>query len=210
LEQLCRTYWYPIYAFIRRRGYQVHQAEDFTQSFFERLLSKKSFALADPSRGRFRCFLLTSLRNFLADEHARTQAEKRGGNRTIVSMDTALAEKRYAQEPRDEVNPEVLFEREWALTLLDQARVRLQAEYRATGKADLDRLLRKRESGEDGALGYFEIGARLGMSESAVNTAAMRWRRRYQKLIRDEATTTVAVPSETDEEIRYLLRVLSQ
>ena len=208
LEQLCRAYWYPLYAYIRRRGSSPEDAQDGTQSFLARLLEKDLLSRASPQRGRFRSFLLTSLQNFLADEHARAMARKRGAGQQPVSLDGLDSEARYTLEPADEGSPDKLFERRWATTVLEQAWSRLEAEYAAEGKADLFRELRRFNSAQEGAPGYAETARTLQMPENSVKSLVHRMRQRYRALLRTEIAQTVADPAEIDEEIRYLLQVL--
>jgi RNA polymerase sigma factor (sigma-70 family) len=170
LEQLCGRYWYPLYACIRRHGFDLTESEDLTQGFFEHLLRRDRLAQADPARGKFRTFLLAALQNFLHDQHDRTQRVKRGGLTQIISWDTADAEQRYLGEPRDEATPEVLFNRRWAMTTLTRVRERVRDEFHAAGKAPLHELLHAHSEGEE--LSYEEIARRLGTTESAVKSAA--------------------------------------
>ena len=208
LEKLCRTYWYPLYAYVRRRGYGVEDAQDGTQSFFMRLLERDVLARASPDRGRFRSFLLTALKNFLADERDRAKAQKRGAGQPLVSLEALDGEARYALEPPDEISPDKLFERRWATTVLEQAWASLEAEYAAEGKADLFRELRRFNSAQESAPGYAEVAGKLGLPENTVKSLVLRMRRRYRALLRAEIGHTVSDPSEIDEEIRYLLGVL--
>ena len=208
LEKLCRAYWYPLYAYIRRRGCSPEDAEDATQSFFVRLVEGKCLPHAAPQRGRFRSFLLTALQNFLADEHDRASARKRGGGRPLVSLDSLDAEARYALEPADNFSPDRLFERRWATTVLEGAWARLEEEYTAEGKADLFRELRRFNSAQESAPAYAEAADNLGLPENTVKSLVHRMRRRYRTLLRAEIAHTVVDPAEIDGEIRYLLRVL--
>jgi RNA polymerase sigma-70 factor (ECF subfamily) len=208
LEKLCRAYWYPLYAYVRRRGHGPEDAQDLTQSFFARLLERKLLAVAAPERGRFRSFLLTALRNFLADEHDRASARKRGADRPVLSLDALDGEARYALEPVEVATPDKLFERRWATTVLEQAWALLAAEYAAEGKADLFRELRRFNSAQESAPGYAEVARKLGLPENTVKSLVHRMRQRYRALLRREIANTVLDPAEIDEEIRYLLRVL--
>ena len=208
LEKLCRAYWYPLYAYVRRRGSGPEDAQDRTQSFFARLLEKDLLSRASPQRGRFRSFLLTALQNFLADEHDRAVAHKRGAGQPLISLDALDGEARYALEPADEVSPDKLFERRWATTVLEQAWTRLELEYAGEGKADLFRELRRFNSAQESAPGYAEAAGNLGLPENTVKSLVLRMRRRYRALLRVEIAHTVADPAEIDEEIRYLLRAL--
>jgi DNA-directed RNA polymerase specialized sigma24 family protein len=208
LEKLCRAYWYPLYAYVRRRGYGQEDARDGTQSFFARLLERDILARASPQRGRFRSFLLTALQNFLADERDRAAAFKRGAGQPLISLDTMDGETRYAFEPADDVSPDKLFERRWATTVLEQAWTSLEAEYVVEGKADLFRELRRFNSAQESAPGYADAAGKLGLPENTVKSLVHRMRRRYRAILRAEIAHTVADPEEIDEEIRYLLRVL--
>jgi RNA polymerase sigma factor (sigma-70 family) len=207
LSQLCQDYWYPLYAFIRRQGHPPPDAQDLTQEFFARLLEKHALGKADPARGKFRSFLLTALRHFLVNEWDRAQAQKRGGGAQLISLDTRFAETRYALLLMDKATPEMLFEREWALTLLGQVLARLRAEQEKGGKLDQFNLLRGCLMGERG-LPYAELAAQLDKTEDAVRMAASRLRRRYRELLEEEVAQTVAGPEEIKEEIQHLLEVL--
>lgn len=210
LESLCRTYWFPLYAYLRRHGYDTHQAEDHTQAFLASLLAKHGLRLAEPKRGKFRSFLLAALKHFLANEHARAGAQKRGGGRSILSLDYRSAEAQYALEPRDELSPEKLFERSWALTVLDRAMARLEAEAAASKKPpQFDRLKAYLTAGKD-AVAYHQVAAELKMTEGAVKVAVHRLRRRYRELLRDEIAQTVASEDQIDEEIRQLFAALAR
>jgi RNA polymerase sigma-70 factor (ECF subfamily) len=209
LEKLCRTYWYPLYAFARRQGCAVEEAEDMTQEFFARLLAKNYLSLADPARGRFRSFLLTSLKNFLANEWRLVSRAKRGGGQQFIPLDTENAEGRYAHEPVDEASPDKLYEKRWAATVLEQAMDRLHEEFRATGREKLFAELKAFVWGDRDVTSQVEVAARLRMSEGAVNVAVHRMRRRYRELLRAEIADTVASPAEVDEELHHLKAVLS-
>lgn len=208
MAELCSVYWYPLYAYVRRRGHDTHEAEDLTQEFFLRVLAKNYLAGVDREKGKFRAFLLASFKHFLANEWDRSQAQKRGGGQTVVSINLDDAENRYRLEPWHDLTPERLFERRWALTVLDQVLARLQAEHSAESKQSLFEKLKPFLTGGREAGGYAEAGAELGMTEGAVKTAVHRLRRRYRELLRDEIAQTVAGPEEIDEEIRYLLSCL--
>src|SRR5437867_5898025 len=211
VERLCCTYWYPLYAYIRRLGYEVEDAEDLTQSFFARLLDKNYLAQVDRQKGRFRCFLLACLRHFLADKQDFARAVKRGGRCTFIPLETQSAEDRYRQEPIDEMNAAKIFERRWALTLLEFAEARLRQEYVAAGKSRLYERLKIFRTGAEptNPLTYAELGSQLSMTESAVRCAAARLRRRFRELVREEVAHTVTLSSEIDEEIRHLIAVVS-
>jgi RNA polymerase sigma-70 factor (ECF subfamily) len=208
LEDLCRTYWYPLYAYVRRRGYGPDDAQDWTQSFFARILERNLLTGASADRGRFRSFLLAMLQNFLADEHDRATARKRGAGQPSVSLDALDGEARYALEPCHDASPDKLFERRWATTVLEQAWLHLAEQYAAEGKTEIFRELRRFNSAQEGAPGYAESAAKLGMPENSIKSLVHRMRRRYRTLLRAEIAQTVADPAEIDEEIRYLLRVL--
>ena len=203
LATLCENYWFPLYAFVRRAGYSAEDAQDLTQEFFARLLAKNYLAVADPQRGRFRSFLLGAMKHFLSDEWDRAHAQKRGGSRTVVSLDSLDAETRYRLEPASDLTPEKLFEKQWALALLEQVLSRLQAELVSEGKSALFEALKDTLTGVR-SLTYAAIGAELGMSVGAVKVAAHRMRRRYRALLREEIAQTLASADEISAEIRYL------
>jgi DNA-directed RNA polymerase specialized sigma24 family protein len=209
LEQLCRTYWYPLYAYCRRQGQSQPDGEDLTQQFFAVFLAKNSFTAATPDRGRFRNFLLASFRHFLANEHHRSQAAKRGGGFAFVSWDEITLEAHYQKEPTDGLTPENLFDRAWAFTLLGRAMKNLQAEYIAASKGQLFDALQVFLSGDKTEITYEEIGAVLKMGESAVKMAVSRLRQRYGQMLRREIAHTVADPASVEDELRHLLGVLS-
>ncbi|MBI5386538.1 MAG: sigma-70 family RNA polymerase sigma factor [Verrucomicrobia bacterium] len=208
LEQLCRTYWYPLYAYVRRRGYGPEEAEDLTQEFFARLLQKEFLAGVAPDKGKFRSFLLASLNHFLANEWARAQTAKRGGGREWVSLDDTEYEHRYALEPASETTPEKLFERQWALTLLDQALQRLRQESVAAGKAAQFDRLKGFLSSEGSEPSYAGLAAEWQMTPNAVAAAVYRLRQRYRECVREEIAQTVAGPEELEEELRHLFGAL--
>ena len=209
LDQLCRTYWYPLYVFVRRKGHSPHDAEDLTQAFFARLLEKKYVAQADRERGRFRTFLLAALTHFLADEWDKARRLKRGGGREIISFDAASAEERYRLEPVDQLDAAKLYERRWVTTLFDQVLARLEQEFRNEGKGELFDGLKSSLLAEDCGLTYSQLGARLSLNEDAVKQAVHRMRRRYRELFHDEIAQTVAGPGEVEEELKHLFAVLS-
>jgi RNA polymerase sigma factor (sigma-70 family) len=209
LEKLCRTYWYPLYAYVRRQGHNEPSAKDLTQEFFVRLLQKHRLDHVQREKGRFRSFLLASLKHFLTDEWDKARAQKRGSGQTLLSLDDDTAEDRYRLEPADTMTADKLFEQRWALTLLDQAKTRLKEEYAQAGKADLYERLRVFEAGDPAAPTYSEVAAEFGLTESAVKSAAHRLRQRYGELVREEVAHTVDSPTEIDEELRHLIGVLS-
>ncbi len=204
LETLCRAYWFPLYAFVRRLGHGPHDAQDLTQDFFARVLEKGYLKAADRERGRFRTFLLVALKRFLANEWDRQHALKRGGFTTVVSIDQELAESRFTAEPAHHLQPDVLFDRQWALTLLERTMTRLQEEYTATGRAKLFEYLRGCLARDESALPYAEIAGRMNLTEAAVKMAVQRLRARYRDILRSEIADTVASPAEVEEEIRHL------
>lgn len=207
LATLCRAYWYPLYAFVRRQGVGPHDAQDLTQEFFARLLEKEWLNAVARERGRFRSWLLAALRHFLANEWDKSRAQKRGGGITFVSIDDSSAESRYAHEPADTITAETLYDRRWALTLLDRVLARLRDEFVAAGKIAHFEALKGTLTGD--RTPYAEIAAALGLSEGAVKVAAHRLRERYRDLIRAEIAETVATPAEVEDELRHLLAALS-
>jgi RNA polymerase sigma-70 factor (ECF subfamily) len=209
LEQLCRTYWYPLYAYVRRRGYGHEDAQDLTQGFLLQLLEHRSFARVDRNKGRFRSFLLGGLNNFLADQRDRANAQKRGGGHSILSLDAQAAEQRYRLEPVDDRSPDKLFERSWAMALLDSVLARVEEEFREAGKAELFERLRVFLLAGTASETYAEVAAETGMTGEAVRKAAHRLRHRYYELFREEITRTVADASEVEEEMRYLCDVIA-
>ncbi|HOC55193.1 MAG TPA: sigma-70 family RNA polymerase sigma factor [Verrucomicrobiota bacterium] len=209
LEKLCRTYWYPLYACVRRQGHDEASAKDLTQEFFTRLIHKNRLDHVRREKGRFRSFLLASLKNFLSDEWDKAQAQKRGGGQTLLSLDDDSAEDRYRLEPADSLPPDKLYDQRWALTLLGQAKARLKEEYAQAGKANLYERLRVFEAGDPDGSTYAEIAAECGLTESAVNSAAHRLRQRYGELVREEVAHTVGNTAAIDEELRHLIAVLS-
>ncbi|MGC3970033.1 MAG: sigma-70 family RNA polymerase sigma factor [Pirellulales bacterium] len=208
LAELCRGYWYPLYAYVRRRTGNPHDAQDLTQAFFAELLEHEKLAAALPERGKFRAFLLTALRNFLVNEHERATAKKRGGDAAVLSLDFADGESRWNLEPYSEETPERIFEREWTLTLLTHVLERLREEHEIAGKSELFAALRGTLDGSSGETSYSEIAAKLGLSNDAARQAAARLRRRYRELLRAEVLRTVAEPADVDAELRGLLENL--
>jgi RNA polymerase sigma factor (sigma-70 family) len=203
LEALCRMYWPPLYAFVRRQGRSPHDAQDLTQEFFARLLEKEYLKSVAQEKGRFRTFLLVALKRFLANEWDRQHAQKRGGAALIVPMDPELAESRFGAEPAH-LQPDQLFDRQWAVTLLERTMARLRDEYVSTGRAKLFELLRGCLAKDESALPYAEIAGRLNLTEPAVKMAVQRLRARYREILRAEIADTVAAPDEVEEEIRHL------
>ncbi len=210
MEELCRTYWFPLYACARRSGMSPEQTEDAVQGFFVQVIEKDLFTRADPNLGKLRTFLLTAFRRFLRDEREREQSQRRGGGR-VVSFDAAEAEQWYVQERLDGETPEHMFDREWALTILDQAMARLEAECAGTGKGALFQALRPFLTAAEGsAAAYAKAGEALGLNENAVKVAVFRMRGRFRDLLRKEVaeTTPLNREEEVDGEMAYLLEVL--
>jgi len=208
LARLCEAYWYPLYAYVRRWGYTADEAQDLTQEFFARLMEKGYLRQADPHRGRFRSFLLAALKHFLANERDRAGAQKRGGGRPPLPLEIETAEGRYSLEPVDPETPEKIFERRWALILLDKVLSRLRDEYHRTGRGALFDVLKDLLTSGKADETYARLGAELGMSEGAVKVAVHRLRRRFGELLREEIAETVADPQDVDDEIRYLFTAL--
>jgi len=208
LSELCETYWHPLYAFARRTGSNVDEARDLTQGFFAELLAKGYLAQADHERGRFRTFLLASFRHFRSKERDRAHAAKRGGPLPALSLDFTTGEQSYIAEPRASGTPEQLFERRWALTLLERALDAVRQDYAESGKSQLFGLLEPTLIGDSPTISYAEIGERVGMTEAAVKVAAYRLRRRYRDRLRATVAATVADPSEIDDELRHLVLVV--
>ena len=208
LTQLCESYWYPLYAYVRRRSYSAADAQDLTQAFFARLLEKQSLKVADPERGKFRSFLLASLDNFLANEHDRAAAQKRGGHLNQLSLDLAEGESRISLEPAHELTPERLYERQWALTMLELVVDRIKAEYIDAGKERQFELLKGAFGGDRDRLPYAEIAEELGTTSENARQLGHRLRRRYRELLREEVARTVANPADVDEELANLFEAL--
>jgi len=206
---LCQTYWFPLYAFLRRQGHNSNQAEEYTQAFFTRLLEKRGLRLADSKRGKFRSFLLAALKNFLADERDRARAKKRGGGRKVLSLDFENAESQYTLQPAQQMDPEKLFERSWALTVLERTMVRLQDESGSTKKRRAFDRLKLYLTADKDSIPYHEAADKLKMTEGAVKVAVHRLRHRYRELLRDEIAQTVATEEQIDEEIRDLFAALA-
>ncbi len=209
LEKLCQTYWYPLYAYVRRRGYSPHDAQDLTQSFFACLLERQSLANVDRDRGRFRSYMLGAMNHFLADEWAKLQTQKRGGGRQILSLDLAMAEERFDLEPADPTNVDRAFDREWATALLDKVLNRLEGEFRGEEKRRQFVVLKQTLTGSRESQPYAALASELGLSEGAVKTAVHRLRKRYRELLESEIANTVATPEEVKEELRYLMGVVA-
>lgn len=210
LEELCESYWFPLYAFLRRRGFDTHEAEDLTQAFFGQLLEKKDLGTADPKYGRFRSFLLVRLKGFLSDQRDRANALKRGGGRKIISLSVQTAEGQYSLEPEDRLSPEMLFEKSWALTVLERTVDRLEAEMAGENKQELFEHLKVYLTTEKDAVPYEDMAAELDMTAAAVRVAVHRLRRRYRRLLRDEISQTVGDEDQIDEEMGCLFAALAR
>jgi len=209
LEQLCRIYWYPVYAYVRRKGHMAAEAEDLTQEFFSRLLGRGFPAGIRREGGKFRSYVLRALDHFLVNEWRRGNTAKRGGGSTTFSLDGLDAEARYALEPKDDATPESLYERRWAVMVLDAVRARLRDEYTRQGREALFDALEPSLAGADTLESHAALMARLGMKASALKMAVHRLRKRYGSLLRDEIARTVATPDEVDDEIRHLIQATS-
>jgi len=209
LETLCKTYWFPLYAYMRRHGYERHDAEDYTQEFFARLLDKHALRVADPKQGRFRSFLLGALKHFLANERDRIRAKKRGGGRRTLSLDFEEAEGKYTLEPVERLTPEKVFERSWALTILERTMNRLQAEANSTNKQELFAHLKSHLTSNKRSIPYSNLADKLNISEGAVKVAMHRLKKRYRKILHDEIAQTVASEDQVEQEIRDLFAALT-
>jgi hypothetical protein len=209
LESLCQHYWYPIYAFLRRWGYDRQQARDLTQGFFAYLLEQSLLQKADPHKGRFRSFMLGSLKMFVSNQETKEQALKRGGGARMVSIDEQTAEGRYAYEPATDLTPERLFDRRWALELLSEAMRRLEAEYQRGGLSDLFLILQPYLVGEQCG-GFADLASRLNKSEGAARVMVCRLRNRFRKVIRDTIAATVSDPAQIETELKELQAALRE
>jgi RNA polymerase sigma factor (sigma-70 family) len=205
LEELCVSYWYPLYLYVRRQGFDATEAEDLTQGFFEHLLQRDRLGRADGSKGRFRTFLLAAIQNYLNDCRDHAQRVKRGGRHTIISWDAQDAESRYAMEPADEVTPEVQFDRRWAAVTLGRVRERMRSEFHAAGKGSMYDLLSAHADGRE--FSYEEIAGRLNTTEVAVKSAAHRLRQRLREVLWEEVAQTVSSPQEMEMELRTLVEL---
>ncbi len=209
LEKLCRIYWYPLYSFVRLSGSTTADAQDLTQGFFLQLLKTNFLDAVAPRKGKFRSFLLASLKHYLSNERDRARALKRGGGIAPLSIDEQDAETRYRLEPVDQMTPEKLFDRRWALTVLDRALARLKEEYASSGRLHLFDQLKEDLTGGGTRDSHADIGRRLDMTPGAVKVAAHRLRQRYRECLRAEIADTVSSPDEVDEEIRQLFQALN-
>ncbi len=208
LEKICRTYWPPLYSFIRRSGHAPADAQDLTQGFFLQLLQRDFLDGVEPAKGKFRSFLLASLKHYLSNERDRARARKRGGGRAPVSIDEQDAEGRYLLEPADPATPEKLYERRWALTVLDQAIARLQAEYAASGRGAIFEKLKGELTTHAERPPHADTARELGLTPGAVKVAAHRLRQRFGEVLRAEIAETVAKPEDIEEEIQHLFQAL--
>jgi RNA polymerase sigma-70 factor (ECF subfamily) len=207
--RLCQTYWYPLYAYARRRGSSPHDAQDLTQEFFARLLEGNWVARADQHRGRFRSFLLSAMKHFMANEWNKGQTQKRGGGQSVISLDDVTAENRYRLEPADKATPESLYERGWALALLDSVLARLEDENRREGRHDWINIMRTTLTSDQETIDYDHLAHELGVAETAARVAVHRLRKRYRQLIREAVADTVDSPDEVDAEMHHLFQVLT-
>ncbi len=208
LVSLCEGYWYPLYAYVRRRGYPADQAQDLTQEFFIRVLEGRYLDRADPEKGRFRAFILTSLKFFLADEADRNRAQKRGGG-NVLSLEISSGEERYQREPAHNQTPERIFERRWALSVLDRVMERLRSEFVHHGRPEHFERLKVFLLGRSDAP-YAALAREMNTSEGALKVAIHRLRKRYRELFRQEIADTVADPAEVESELRFLAAVLTR
>jgi RNA polymerase sigma-70 factor (ECF subfamily) len=208
LANLCATYWYPLYAFIRRRGTAAHEAEDLTQEFFSQFLQRNGLANVRPGAGKFRSFLLACLKNFLANERERANTQRRGGRQTFVPLDCENAETRYSLEPIDQRTPDAIFERRWAFAILEGVVNGLRREYSTGEKSELFEELQGFLPGGQGSISRAELAAKRGVSVGAIDVAVHRLRQRFGVLLREQVARTVSSEAEVDEEIRYLISVM--
>jgi len=208
LSTLCETYWFPLYAYLRRNGHDVNEAADHTQAFFARLLDKKYLGQVRPKPGKFRSFLLTALKHFVSNQYKYARAKKRGGGKKILSLNYDQAEDRYALEPATDLSPEKLFEKSWALTVLTRTMERLEEELAARNREKLFEHLRGYVVAEQSAVPYQDLADKLEMSEGTIRVAVHRLRKRCKEILRDEVAQTVTTPDEVEEEIRSLFTAL--
>jgi RNA polymerase sigma factor (sigma-70 family) len=210
LATLCEMYWYPVYAFIRRQGYRPEECADLTQEFFARVLEKNYFQDADPARGRFRVFLCASIRHFLSNERDRARTLKRGGNQPPISIGVETAEGTYQLEPRDDLTPEKLFDRRWALIMLERVLGRLRDTHVSAGKSEMFDRLKGFLTGDSAGVPYADVAEALGMTEGAVKVAVHRLRRHFRDTLIQEIAETVLDPADINAEIEYLLKAVSE
>jgi len=206
--KLCKSYWFPLYKYSRRRGHPVHEAQDLTQAFFAHVLENRGLSTVGPSKGRFRSFLLVSLKHFLDNEWHKQRTLKRGGAQQFISWDELRPHDREAVEPFEDITPEKMFDRQWALTLLDRAMKQLEKECAVARKSSLFESLREYLSGDSGEKSYQQLGVELGMTEGAVKVTVHRLRRRFGELVREQIRRTVADGDDIDDEIRTLFAAL--
>lgn len=209
MEALCRAYWYPLYAYVRRSGHSAEDARDLTQAFFERLLAKEFLRLVAPDKGHFRSFLMVAMKRFLVGEWRKGQATKRGGGVVPLAIEGGEAEKRYAAEPLDTESPEILFDRRWALTLLERSLGRLRRAYESTGRGEVYEGFKDFLTGESGEASLAERAREAGISETAARVTVHRMRKRFRALFREELVETVT-PEKFEEELAHLLQILSE
>jgi len=205
LESLCLAYWFPLYAYVRRQGHSPEDAQDLTQAFFERFLERGYFSHANRERGRFRTFLLSSLKHFLTEEWRRVNRQKRGGGREFVPFAPDDAENRYSAEPRNELAPDLLYDRRWAEAMLERVLARLRKDYDSTGRTEIYSQLQQFLWGRQAEISYADMAAKLGINEGAVKVAVHRLRGRFRDLLREEVANTVETPDQIEEELRHLL-----
>ena len=210
LEKLCRTYWFPLYAFVRRKGYSVEDAEDLVQDFFSTFLQKGYVGRADPARGRFRTFLLTSMQNLLHNAQDRLVALKRGGGQRQLSWDIAATEERYRTELQESLTPEKAFEKRWAATLLEEVLERVREDFKLQGRAELFEQLKGHLWAEDDAVPYAQLGVQLGMTPLALKVTVHRLRQRFGERLREEIAHTVSEPAQVEDEIQYLIGLFGE
>ena len=210
LESLCRAYWYPLYVFVRRQGHGAHDAQDLTQAFFARLLEKDYLQSVEREKGRFRTFLIVAMKRFLLNEWDKLRTQKRGGNFLHLPLDTELAESRYLDESSETLPADQVYERRWALTLLDQAMARLRSDYSNSGREKEFEHLKISLTAERGEVSYREIASVLQMTEGAARVALHRLRKRFREIFREEIASTVSTSDEVDDEVRYVVGILSR
>lgn len=210
LESLCRAYWYPLYVFVRRQGHSAHDAQDLTQAFFARLLEKDYLQTVAREKGRFRTFLIVAMKRFLLNEWDKLRTLKRGGDRLHLPLDTGLAETRYLNESSETLPADQVYERRWALTLLEQAMARLRSDYQNSGREKEFEHLKLSLTAERGEVSYREIANVLQMTEGAARVALHRLRKRFREIFREEIAGTVSTSGEVDDEVRYVVAVLSR
>ena len=209
LQKLCRVYWYPLYAFVRRQGHSRHDAEDLTQAFFAQLLARDDLATVDREKGRFRSFLLASMKHFLANEWDKARAQKRGGGKQILSINFEDSESKYSVEPTHNITPDKLYDRRWAMTVLDRVTARLREEMCEEGKIEQFEQMKIFLAGGKGEIRYAKVAENLGISEISVKTAVHRLRKRYRQLLHAEIANTVETKQDVEQELRYLLAALA-